>query len=52
MIGQVLPPIPTEGLTADDVTKLSEETRIKMLKVFNEISVESNRKNAEIMAES
>ncbi|WWD05952.1 hypothetical protein V865_004037 [Kwoniella europaea PYCC6329] len=35
---RVLPPIPTVGLTADDVTKLSEDTREKMLETLREIS--------------
>lgn len=30
----VLPPVPTTGLTLDDVTTLSEEVRAKMIDVF------------------
>jgi len=35
---EVLPPISTKGLTIDDVTQLSEDTREKMLNVFDRIS--------------
>ncbi|WWC85697.1 uncharacterized protein L201_000563 [Kwoniella dendrophila CBS 6074] len=35
---KVLPPIPTVGLTADDVTKLSEDTRERMLNALRDIS--------------
>ncbi|WVF66335.1 hypothetical protein IAT40_001075 [Kwoniella sp. CBS 6097] len=36
---KVLPPIPTAGLTADDVTSLTESTREMMLGTLREISV-------------
>ncbi|WWC57935.1 uncharacterized protein I303_100470 [Kwoniella dejecticola CBS 10117] len=35
---KVLPPIPTIGLTASDVTQLSEDTREKMLSTLRDIS--------------
>lgn len=33
---KVLPPIPTDGKTADDVSDLTENIREVMLKVFHE----------------
>ncbi|ELU38375.1 1-acylglycerol-3-phosphate O-acyltransferase [Rhizoctonia solani AG-1 IA] len=36
---KVLPPIPTKGLTAEDVTELAERTRESMLETLREISI-------------
>jgi len=41
VLAEALKPIPTEGLTSDDVTDLSIKTREKMLKVYEKISVEA-----------
>uniref|UniRef100_A0A914WSP2 1-acyl-sn-glycerol-3-phosphate acyltransferase n=1 Tax=Plectus sambesii TaxID=2011161 RepID=A0A914WSP2_9BILA len=41
VIAQVLDPIPTEDMTADDVTKLAELTRSRMLDVYDKISEEA-----------
>lgn len=38
---QVMPPISTDGLTTDDVSKLAEDTRQKMLAVFEVVSKET-----------
>ena len=40
VIVQCMPPVSTEGLTADDVTALSERVRENMLETFTRISGE------------
>ena len=42
---KVLEPIPTAGLAAEDVTKLTNETRELMLKVFQEMGTGSNHRD-------
>lgn len=37
---RVLPPVPTEGLTPDDVPALADRVRHSMLTVFREISTD------------
>lgn len=37
---RVLSPVPTEGLTADDVPALADSVRHSMLTVFREISTD------------
>ncbi|WVW81672.1 hypothetical protein I302_103667 [Kwoniella bestiolae CBS 10118] len=48
---KVLPPIPTTGLTANDVTQLSEDTRTKMLDTLKEISEPGPSVQRELQAE-
>lgn len=36
----MLPPVPTEGLTPDDVPALADKVRHSMLTVFREISTD------------
>ena len=36
----VLPPIPTKGMTSEDVSKLTDDCREKMEEEFNKISLE------------
>lgn len=46
---KVLEPISTTGMTAEDVTKLTDDTREAMLKVFQEMdpcSNHSDKKNS------
>ena len=43
-IPSVLDPIPTKGLTAADVNKLSEDTREKMLQALYEMSDDKQSK--------
>jgi lysophosphatidate acyltransferase len=40
----VLPPIPTEGLTAADVDRLTSETREKMLRALEELAKDPGSK--------
>ncbi|GFO00686.1 1-acyl-sn-glycerol-3-phosphate acyltransferase [Plakobranchus ocellatus] len=40
VIVEIMEPIPTQGLSASDVTELTENTREKMLQVFDRISAE------------
>lgn len=37
---RVLPPVPTEGLTPDDVPALADRVRHSMLTIFREISTD------------
>lgn len=39
-----MPPISVEGLTAENVTELSETCRQKMLAVYDQISIEAAEK--------
>ena len=43
-ISSVLDPIPTKGLTAADVNKLSEDTREKMLQALYDMSDDKESK--------
>lgn len=44
VIVQAMPPISVEGLTSNDVARLSETCREKMLEVYEKISLESAKK--------
>jgi lysophosphatidate acyltransferase len=46
----VLDPIPTKGLTASDVNKLSEDTRSKMLQVLNQMAEDKESKSVKAHA--
>jgi len=41
----VLPPVSTEGLTADDVGNLTDRVRQQMLQVYHEGDTNDNTKN-------